>query len=496
MQIKKRIKKGFTLVELVVVIAVIAILAAVSIGAYFGITDSANRSADEQAVTQMNTMLETYEILNGKVDDVEAAKDIFEDNGLTDYTPFYGKNTFYWTYDDSRVIIWEEEKGVTFPSWAVDKYKDYSSANKTSATWYDITIDSNHIKLNADENNEISVTEVFNAVKNSTENPKLILEENSVLDMGYGNMTYLSQYFANNSNIDTLTIDLNGSVLENKDPHSNGYFYGTNIPADKTLIIENGSIDINCNINLFQGSDNCKLVLRNLNIKSDVSSANLVYASGNAGEITIENCDISGFLYGVATNNLESNYIIINIKESKISAQLPVYLNVEGKVNIDKSEIRSSQVAILVRTGYLNVKSSYLYTEPCEPSLVWNYNVWKKTDAINGKTEYGGIWGEGGYMPTTVVLLGDYSADGYYDGDVIANFDNTKFDADNPYGEITVPSMLLAADNGTDVDVTYTSSCSIPEEEIIIYDADVNHRKRLTTNSGIVTINGTSYYYN
>ena len=141
MQIKKRIKKGFTLVELVVVIAVIAILAAVSIGAYFGITDSANRSADEQAVTQMNTMLETHEILNGKVDDVEEAKDIFEDNGLTNYTPFYGKNTFYWTYDDSRVIIWEEDKGVTYPSWAVDKYEEYSINKLVSVDWYNLSED-------------------------------------------------------------------------------------------------------------------------------------------------------------------------------------------------------------------------------------------------------------------------------------------------------------------------------------------------------------------
>lgn len=44
----RRIKKGFTLVELVVVIAVIAILSAVSVGAYFGITDSANHSRAEQ----------------------------------------------------------------------------------------------------------------------------------------------------------------------------------------------------------------------------------------------------------------------------------------------------------------------------------------------------------------------------------------------------------------------------------------------------------------
>ena len=44
----KKAKRGFTLVELVVVIAVIAVLAAVSVGAYFGITESANKSKLEQ----------------------------------------------------------------------------------------------------------------------------------------------------------------------------------------------------------------------------------------------------------------------------------------------------------------------------------------------------------------------------------------------------------------------------------------------------------------
>ena len=52
MKLFKKAKKGFTLVELVVVIAVIAILSAVSVGAYFGITESANSSAAEQGAKQ------------------------------------------------------------------------------------------------------------------------------------------------------------------------------------------------------------------------------------------------------------------------------------------------------------------------------------------------------------------------------------------------------------------------------------------------------------
>ena len=59
MKIFKKAKRGFTLVELVVVIAVIAILAAVSVGAYFGVTESANNSRLEQETKQIHTALKT-----------------------------------------------------------------------------------------------------------------------------------------------------------------------------------------------------------------------------------------------------------------------------------------------------------------------------------------------------------------------------------------------------------------------------------------------------
>ena len=55
MKLFKKAKKGFTLVELVVVIAVIAILAGVSVGAYFGITESAKDSQAQQEGKAIHT---------------------------------------------------------------------------------------------------------------------------------------------------------------------------------------------------------------------------------------------------------------------------------------------------------------------------------------------------------------------------------------------------------------------------------------------------------
>ena len=62
MKILRKFKKGFTLVELVVVIAVIAILAAVSVGAYFGVTESANNSKLEQEAKQVYTAIQTVSL--------------------------------------------------------------------------------------------------------------------------------------------------------------------------------------------------------------------------------------------------------------------------------------------------------------------------------------------------------------------------------------------------------------------------------------------------
>lgn len=57
-------KKGFTLIELIIVIAIIAILAAVAIPSFLGITQKANESVAVANATSIATAINTYNALN------------------------------------------------------------------------------------------------------------------------------------------------------------------------------------------------------------------------------------------------------------------------------------------------------------------------------------------------------------------------------------------------------------------------------------------------
>ncbi len=135
---KRNNKKGFTIIELIVVIAVIAILAAVLIPTFSSIIKKANTSADIQAVNQMNTAL----AIDGAVaptsfDEFYA---VLADVGFTaeDYKPLYSNRCFYWVKSINTVVYYDREaKEIIYPSNIAEQSGWYAldgSFDTTSST--------------------------------------------------------------------------------------------------------------------------------------------------------------------------------------------------------------------------------------------------------------------------------------------------------------------------------------------------------------------------
>lgn len=123
-------RKGFTIVELVIVIAVIGILAAILIPTFVNMSKKANMSADQQAVRQMNMVLagEDFDTIEEAVSALSKAGY----NALDSLVPVTTDHTFWWLEEYNSIVLINENNEVVFGSNkdAIDKFSDALKAGK------------------------------------------------------------------------------------------------------------------------------------------------------------------------------------------------------------------------------------------------------------------------------------------------------------------------------------------------------------------------------
>ena len=149
----KKLRKGFTLVELIVVIAIIAILAAVSVAGYYGFIASANQSAADQEAAQIKNVL-ISSAFNGKT--IENLTYSYDNNGIkvtkaSDYEETAPIDDIFGAFQEML-----KENGLT-----VKTQNEYTEPDKVNA--YIILLNADNV--NADSSNfEIIEGENFDYV--------------------------------------------------------------------------------------------------------------------------------------------------------------------------------------------------------------------------------------------------------------------------------------------------------------------------------------------
>jgi len=114
----KNNKRAFTIVELVIVIAVIGILAAVLIPTFSSLIEKANMNSDETAVRNMNSYLSADEQINGKPATWQDAVKVLSKSNLDaeNYKALSSEHQLVWDATINRVLYVEKKsQTVVYP---------------------------------------------------------------------------------------------------------------------------------------------------------------------------------------------------------------------------------------------------------------------------------------------------------------------------------------------------------------------------------------------
>ena len=286
-------KKGFTLVELLVVIAIIAILATVSIVGYTAFITKANQAADQQAVTQMNTVLEAAQAGGEKLyvegDDASTSVKIFNaliENGYNEeFVAYYEKYDFAYVVDEGKVyIVLVEEGKVAYPEKYVGNtsFKKFFEAVSDSATLEE-ALDAGYVLLKTDS--------TFSESLDLTNNAVIVGDNKTLTD----NVTVNTDTSANTivslkGTTKEITVRMDGVNLINPDGNYSRAIHVGNNSEKVTVIMENMTVSAGYyGFNIAGNNKEVEVIMKNCTLKG--YSALQSWSKCN---VTLENCIILG----------------------------------------------------------------------------------------------------------------------------------------------------------------------------------------------------------
>lgn len=286
-------KRGFTIVELIIVIAVIAILAAVLIPTFSNLISRANESVDIQAARNMNTFLATAKYTSG-VSSILDVYDVFEESGfkVENYSPLYKGRHYYYDIGYNQILYVDDNGKVLYP----EEHKDMT---KDGRNWCSLSMETMTEKEPAGYNTSgETVTATVNTAEqlayvvtnfNKSDKKSLALTINGEIDMMGASCT-----FDEITNGGTITVSggTNGAVLKNVTSNKTLAENNNNLSGTRSKYLSSalfGSIaGSGANITI------SNITFENLNVKTtDGGNVGLLFGSVSANNsVTLENVKI------------------------------------------------------------------------------------------------------------------------------------------------------------------------------------------------------------
>ena len=214
-----RAKRGFTITELVVVIGIIAILAAVLIPTFANIIQRSRESADTQNVEHMNTALYAYEVSNEKPSTMTDVVEVLADSGylLENLSPTGDGYDIVWDQEHNRLALIDED-GETI-------YSDGDVSETASMLW---TIVDEIPTGEEDKGYSYYLSTGYVGADAVTVTAGVDVGENEGIAV-----TYATQEAKN------VTVRTNGGALTVNAPASNVNHYGTASEVTITAVAQN-----------------------------------------------------------------------------------------------------------------------------------------------------------------------------------------------------------------------------------------------------------------
>ena len=295
-------KKGFTIVELVIVIAIIAILAAVLIPTFASLIRKANESADIQACRQMNTYLAVNEVTEGK-SILEVYRSL-KDGGMSakDYRPLVTDRYFFWDSTLNRIVYTDSTYKVLFP-------EDYTTATNKNG-WFSLSGEIKKEDFTVGNDGKVTIAAdkaagqlyalACDKEKLATVN-EIVLPQNTEIDLMGAEVCLEIAGTTDSNNHKTFTFNGNGATLKGiSSIKSKGVNEGKEYFAGLF-----STVGVEGNKDKGISASYCKFVVENLTIKDSTFGD---FTMGSVGAIAGKVCSQSTLICkNVKIENCEIN---------------------------------------------------------------------------------------------------------------------------------------------------------------------------------------------